>query len=283
MFNLFRNKGFTLIELMAVTAIITLLAYSSIPFGETLYQNVREEKTINTLEKIRTALDAYYRDHGKYPIIPTFTETDSTTLRFTALQTLERELTGKEIVDFPDRDKIKSQRIYINEIPPNPYTGKKEDWEIRDSYLGTWRPINEAMNPATASSVGVYGTGGEGSTGVYSEVMTTTVTLGVAAPTVVTEINTAASNLGGYPVNIFQWKGGPVLGTASNATDVTNLLNAKGWPDGNYEVARTVNATSTYDNVSNVYKTRDIFDIRFPKYLHKIIEKGNRDRDLSEF
>jgi len=287
MSGLFVKKGFTLIELMAATAIISILAYTSIPFGETLYQNVREEKTMSSLEHIREALDAYYRDHGEYPEIPTFSETEDPRYRFTALQTLERELTGKEIEDYPDLDdKNKSQRIYLSEIPPNPYTGKREDWEIRDAYLATWRPINEAMNPATATTSGIYGSGGEGATGTYNldrEQISTTVASGVPNGTAISEINTVASSIGGYPISIYQWQGGPYIGSASTPANINALLTAKNWPGGQYEIARAVNATSTFDNELNIYKTRNIFDIRFPEYLHKIVEKGNKNRDLSEF
>jgi hypothetical protein len=42
-------------------------------------------------------------------------------------------------------------------------------------------------------------------------------------------------------------------------------------------------ATGTFYNADNLQKTRDIFDIRFPSYLHKTVVKGGHERNLSEF
>ncbi|MGM0607267.1 MAG: type II secretion system protein [Candidatus Muiribacteriota bacterium] len=156
MFPLIKNKkAFTLVELIAVTAIISFLSYVSVPFGESVYENAREEQVQVSLERMRNALDNYYRDHGYYPQIPTFTPGED---GVTALQVLERELAGKEIDDYgPHTDPTyyeQVQKVYLSEIPPNPFTGKKEDWEIRDSYIPSWRSANQAMQPATGTAWG---------------------------------------------------------------------------------------------------------------------------------
>ncbi|MCK9224308.1 MAG: type II secretion system GspH family protein [Candidatus Muirbacterium halophilum] len=278
--KLISKKGFTLIELVAVTAIISFLAYSAVPYGESIYEKQNEDITIISLQKIRNALDNYYKDNGHYPIIPTFTPSTPPQERFNALQTLERELAGKEVKGYPDDiyEAENTQRIYLVEIPPNPFTNKKEDWEIRDSYLPAWHPINEAMNPIV-DSVG-YGHGSLGSTGTFSG------SVDVTDPAYAPAKNLA--NQLGYPVLVKRTAYSldePVK--AMNDVDLTNKLNTLK-SEGKitnlaYIEGLAFRATGTFYNVENSQKTRDIFDIRFPSYINRMLKTGTNDKDLSEF
>ena len=278
--KLISKKGFTLIELVAVTAIISFLAYSAVPYGESIYEKQNEDITIISLQKIRNALDNYYKDNGHYPIIPTFTPSKPPQERFNALQTLERELAGKEVKGYPDDiyEAENTQRIYLVEIPPNPFTNKKEDWEIRDSYLPAWHPINEAMNPIV-DSVG-YGHGSLGSTGTFSG------SVDVTDPAYAPAKNLA--NQLGYPVLVKRTAYSldePVK--AMNDVDLTNKLNTLK-SEGKitnlaYIEGLAFRATGTFYNVENSQKTRDIFDIRFPSYINRMLKTGTNDKDLSEF
>lgn len=278
--KIFFRKGFTLIELVAVTAIISFLAYAAVPYGESLYEKQGEDVTVISLQKMRNALDNYYRDNGHYPIIPTFTPSTPPEERFNALQTLERELAGLEVKGYPDDPYISqnTQRVYLTEIPVNPFTNKKEDWEIRDSYLPAWHPINEAMNPVVDASG--YGYGASGSTGTYSE------TVNVASAPYTAARNFANSL--NYPVRLKKtaYAVEPPL-MASNDVDLDNKIDQMK-ADGLitnlvYIEAVTSKATGTYYNVENAQKTRDIYDIRFPSYLNKTMKTGTDDKDLSEF
>jgi prepilin-type N-terminal cleavage/methylation domain-containing protein len=276
----FSEKGFTLIELVAVTAIISFLAYSAVPYGESLYEKQNEDITIISLQKIRNALDNYYKDNGHYPIIPTFTPSTPPEERFNALQTLERELAGKEVKGYPDDIYAaqNTQRVYLVEIPPNPFTNKKEDWEIRDSYLPAWHPVNEAMNPVVDSSG--YGFGSLGSTGTFSGTVDVTDGTYSAAKNLANQLN--------YPVLIKRTAYAldePVR--AVNDTDLTNKLNtlkAEGKITNlAYIEGLSFMATGTFYNVENAQKTRDIYDIRFPSYFNRMLKTGTNDKDLSEF
>lgn len=54
-----RHKGFTLIELMIVVAIMAILATSAMPFRELMVKREKEQELRTALRQIRTAIDAY--------------------------------------------------------------------------------------------------------------------------------------------------------------------------------------------------------------------------------
>lgn len=62
------GAGFTLIELIIVTAIIALIATASIavlnPFSQ--FQKARDSRIKSDLSQIQKALETYYEDNGKY-------------------------------------------------------------------------------------------------------------------------------------------------------------------------------------------------------------------------
>lgn len=64
-----REKGFTLIELMIVVAIIGILAAIAIPKFADLIRKSKEGSTKGNLGSIRSALSIYYGENeGRYPI-----------------------------------------------------------------------------------------------------------------------------------------------------------------------------------------------------------------------
>ncbi|MFA7216875.1 MAG: prepilin-type N-terminal cleavage/methylation domain-containing protein [Candidatus Paceibacterota bacterium] len=63
------KKGFTLIELLVVISIISLLSSIVLASLNTARIKARDAKRMQDLRQIRTALELYYDDNGKYPVI----------------------------------------------------------------------------------------------------------------------------------------------------------------------------------------------------------------------
>ncbi len=91
-----RIKGFTLIELMVVLAIVGLLASLAVPRYFHMIEKSKETALHHDLSAIRDALDKYYEDAGKYP--------DS-------------------LVDLVDKK-------YLRKLPKDPITNSEDTWLI---------------------------------------------------------------------------------------------------------------------------------------------------------
>ena len=90
------NKGFTLIEMLTVIAIMGILASIATPSFMRSILRSREASLENTLFVFRDVIDQYYADHGNYP---------------DTLQTLK-------------------EKKYVREIPKDPITGSNQTWII---------------------------------------------------------------------------------------------------------------------------------------------------------
>ncbi len=88
------NKGFTLIEMLTVIAIIGILASIATPSFIRSIVRSREASLENTLFTMRDVIDQYYSDHGSYP---------------ESLQVLQ-------------------EKKYIRKIPKDPITSSNSTW-----------------------------------------------------------------------------------------------------------------------------------------------------------
>jgi general secretion pathway protein G len=91
-----KNKGFTLVELMIVIAIIGILATLAIPTYKSANIRAKEAVLKENLFRLRDTLDQFYADRGRYP------------------ETLE------ELV----------KEGYLRKIPLDPMTKTNDTWEL---------------------------------------------------------------------------------------------------------------------------------------------------------
>jgi general secretion pathway protein G len=92
--NMRGDKGFTLIELMIVMAIIGILSAIAVPSYQTGLIKAREAVLRENLYGLRSAIDQHYADLGRYP--------DSL----------------KDLVD----------KKYLRDLPKDPFTNKNDTW-----------------------------------------------------------------------------------------------------------------------------------------------------------
>jgi general secretion pathway protein G len=113
-----KAKGFTLVELLVVVAIVGLLASIAAPLAEMSWQRGKEQELRHALRQIREAIDAYKRasDEGKIE-----RKADASGYP----PTLAVLVDGVEDKQDPEKSKI----FFLRRVPRDPMTG--EDWGLR--------------------------------------------------------------------------------------------------------------------------------------------------------
>jgi general secretion pathway protein G len=91
-----KNKGFTLVELLVVLAILALLLTLAVPRYFSSIERAKDASLKHELNTLRESIDKFYADTGKYP------------------KTLE------DLVE----------RQYIRKLPVDPVTEKDSTWVI---------------------------------------------------------------------------------------------------------------------------------------------------------
>ena len=132
------GKGFTLIELMVVIAIILILALIAVPAYRNMQIRAKKARVQEDLRNIATALEAFYVDWNQYPGESDWQD-ELTGAGATINKSNATTSTGEE-----------GPITYIKEIPDDPFNpGNKYSYDLSDDGE-TW----------TLSSAGPDGTPG---------------------------------------------------------------------------------------------------------------------------
>src|SRR6266550_4378158 len=119
------ERGFTLIELLVVIAIIAILIGLLFPAFSAVQNQARRTQAKNDLTQIVTAVNAYYTEYGKYPLVTadTIITTASTPNNADLFYTLRAVAGGLNALDVANPRKI----VFINppdvKDPANPRSG----------------------------------------------------------------------------------------------------------------------------------------------------------------
>src|SRR5947208_15547765 len=68
-----KEQGFTLIELLVVIAIIAVLLGLAFPVFQGVIDHAKKVQAKNDVTQIVTAVNAFYTEYGKYPVVSTIT------------------------------------------------------------------------------------------------------------------------------------------------------------------------------------------------------------------
>ena len=138
--SLRKTGGFTLIELLVVIAIIAILIGLLFPAFNAVQNQARRTQAKNDLTQIVTAVNAYYTEYGKYPLVTadTIITTTSTPNNADLFYTLRAVASGANALDVANPRKI----VFINppdvKDPANPRSGIGTAVATIGQYFDPW-------------------------------------------------------------------------------------------------------------------------------------------------
>ena len=113
-----RPRGFTLIELIVVMAIVALLASIAAPRYFNSLQKARETALHTSLNVMRDAIDQYAADKGRYP------------------ESLEELATARYIREIPEDAITGSRDGWVTLTPPTDAQLPGQVWDVRSGAAG---------------------------------------------------------------------------------------------------------------------------------------------------
>jgi len=122
MMRLFRRlnrSGFTLIELMIVMSIVGILAAIAVPQYQWGIIRANEAVLSENLYTLRTTIDQYYADQGKFP------------------ESLQDLVAKKYLREIPKDPFTKSSDTWITVAPPAPAEGEAVGGAVYDVHSGS--------------------------------------------------------------------------------------------------------------------------------------------------
>jgi prepilin-type N-terminal cleavage/methylation domain-containing protein len=148
-------RAFTLIELLVVIVIIAVLMGIAFLVFQSIQNQAKKTQAKNDLMQIVTAVNAYYTEYGKYPIV-----TDDTPIANAAdlLYTLRAVATGANTGDVINSRKIAFLNVPDAKDQTSPRTGiKSSDGQWYDPWGSTYKVAidgtydNQLANPYGSS------------------------------------------------------------------------------------------------------------------------------------
>jgi general secretion pathway protein G len=115
-----RSRGFTLIALLVVLAIIATLLTVAVPSYFNSMDNAKETALRKDLSVMREAIDQYHGDKGKYP------------------ETLQELVAGR----------------YLRSIPADPITGATDQWTVETATSGSGTQASTGVRDVKSGAPG---------------------------------------------------------------------------------------------------------------------------------
>ncbi len=149
-----RRTGFTLIELLVAMSIIAILVAVGLGSYTSIQIKARDAKRKNDLESISRALELYYNDYGKYPLVG-----DNKTIK--GCGTIDAQGKATESCEWGEQFVIDETNTYMSQLPTDPkghlyfYQSDGKGYQL---YARLENTSDSAVAVTDTGDLGKYGT-----------------------------------------------------------------------------------------------------------------------------